>query len=1299
MEYPTVADVDSDGQAEILIAGAVSNSNAESTGYYEMTGALWIFKSDDPATRPWAPARKVWSQYAYNSVVINENLTIPAYQLNPATIFPGEDGLFGTADDVQPFNNFLQQQTILNKNGTPLWLAPRGIIANTPGLNYDITSDSITITVDIYNGGNAAFQAPFHITAYHNSVGGSPSYTYQHNDMIMAGDTAVITFGIPDFIANWYPFDHIAIQINDNGNGFNHQDVCDSTQRYHRTSNIIASDDKFLVFKESTNTSLDVITNDILPTTCSALTIQVINIPLHGSASVSGSNILYTPNTGATGDTLRYSIHCGDVSKADTATVYINLVNKPDNVVDVDCWVEPEAQEWMIQKFESIGLVKTYAQFLVGDMNDDGFPDIVGMHGPHTDANPRQAPNKIKIFYGPDFTVVDSITGIAPEHHSFGAIGKIKVGEPNIYESLIFYRNASTNRLYAVRADGTSPWANGYVSCNLKGIIGLADFNGDGWTEVYVGNKIFDAATGKLLADGGSNNSGKAALMTTYSGYVAYPQAIDILGDANLELVAGNKIYKVEIDRSAATAKTLEVISSVTPPAGAGQDGVTVVADFNNDGKLEVLVRQRINAAQTGTTVHLYLWSPHTGTSTGTLLANTTETVGTAFFGIPFVGDIDGDGRIEIVTLISNGKVESQTGFRARKYNEATKTFTDFWNINHIDQSGGTGMTLFDFNLDGIAEIVYRDEYELRIINGSKKSHITGADTTAVYALNSFKSYSATGFEYPVVVDIYGNGSSAILVAGDTGETRTDAKFNNYTDEAYIDIFTSDPATPWAPARKVWNQYCYNPVNVNEDLTIPNSPMNIATVFAGEDGILGTADDVRPYNNIMQQQTLLNKDGVPVYAVSDATLSSPLISNSITGDSVSVTIGIINQGSAALGSPVYATLYKESISAANKIATGTLTGYISPKDTGYLTVEIPDITLFQPIFNLIIHVNDDGAGLAYQPECDDTNNELTVLSPFLSLLMKKEAKLNGTTHNGTHANPVSVLFNENIEYTITATNVNTGTGSVIIRDTLPPHLNFVSSTPSIIPGTAGTNPPRVTLEWTIGGISSMGTTSVVIEATPHAGCCSSQPMFNNQAWVLASDTILVPTNYTYHQGACVGFATFSAGFGGTIYNAAEQALDYKTSPRPEIVIVPDEGYQFTGWSHDDYISLRGERIPAQESIMHYDTLIVYGNVNLHANFETEEYAITYYLNDSRNAKKILPSIRLNPAESFLMHLKKQVTCSPAGQDRMVTNHRNRSLYRPVRQENWNFTPTSFTADVKMTLSSKKQRQRVIKSGQ
>lgn len=239
--------------------------------------------------------------------------------------------------------------------------------------------------------------------------------------------------------------------------------------------------------------------------------------------------------------------------------------------------------------------------------------------------------------------------------------------------------------------------------------------------------------------------------------------------------------------------------------------------------------------------------------------------------------------------------------------------------------------------------------------------------------------------------------------------------------------------------------------------------------------------------------------------------------------------------------------------------------------------------------------------------------------------MKKDAILiadgTATPHNGYLANPVSILYSDTIEYTLTAMNANTDAGgTVIIRDTLPAYLHYVpgSGSAGVVTSTVGT-PARDVLAWTMSGVAPVTQRVVSFRATPAAGVCASQPMFINRAWVVSTDTILLPTNSTYHQGAHVGIATFSAGFGGSIYNAAAQALDYRTSPRSGILVAPDEGYRFTGWSHDAYISLRSQPIRAQKGIMHYDTLTVYGNVELRANFEPEEYPVHYFLHGAENA--------------------------------------------------------------------------------
>ena len=107
-----------------------------------------------------------------------------------------------------------------------------------------------------------------------------------------------------------------------------------------------------------------------------------------------------------------------------------------------------------------------------------------------------------------------------------------------------------------------------------------------------------------------------------------------------------------------------------------------------------------------------------------------------------------------------------------------------------------TGSSAFDLNYDGKAEVIYNDERKLRIIDG-----ISG--NVLYYADNS----SSTLFEYPVVADVDEDGHADIIVAANDS-------FAGIPQIAHgIRVF-SDPQKSFAPARAIWNQHGFNPLDV-----------------------------------------------------------------------------------------------------------------------------------------------------------------------------------------------------------------------------------------------------------------------------------------------------------------------------------------------------------------------------------------------------------------------------------------------------------------------------------------------------
>jgi hypothetical protein len=970
-EYPVVADVDGDGQAEIIIVGGLEA--LDGTPYYE--GRLCVYKSFDPVNAPWAPARKVWNQYAYNSVNINEDLTVPRYPLNPATVFPGIDGVLGTSDDLRPYNNFLQQATALSKNGTPLWLAPNGKTVGEPTCDYSAATDVLTVRIRVRNDGDAAFQAPFKITVYEHSTGNAKKYIYSWMHAIVAGETVDIVFDIPDFKQSGWTTP-LAIQINDSGDGNSHQPVCDDAGRELLTGAVIAVDDRITAVKNSSDNKIAVTLNDLK--FCAAPTVEIIagGSPEHGilnPLAAGDTVIVYLPYAGYVGrDTITYSIRCSNnPADIDTARVYINVIELPDNVSDADCFTLPPPSMWGIEEAEvNPQLIFNGQTPMVGDIDNDGIIEIIITN--------ISGGTGLYVYKGNDLTAAPAFITLprpVPSKGSYAGLVRTKISATQDTTLIVTFNSNRT--LSAYNCEGTELWTTaGTVSAGLA-TFGFADFNGDGYVEIYTGNTVIDAATGTVLCSGGANNAGRGACFDGTNSLQS-SAAGDVMNNGQLQLAAGNQVYEVNIvDRTVPASNSMKVVKTLsTSVAPAAADGPSFLLDLNLDGRLDVLVMDMEHT--TDADMYFYVWTPSIGVNGTVLVQNTVQKV--AESGLPFIGDIDGDGYPEILVLTGSSTVTNQLNaddyIHAFKYVPGSADMNRIWTLPHTDGSGHTGMTLFDFNQDGIAEIVYRDHDHLRIINGSKKSHLTGNDTVLVYDLFSAVCTAATWSETPVVADIDNDGHAEIITAG-LNIAQAQGNGNPYVSTSPLRVFKGPASAPWAPARKVWNQYCYNPVYINEDLTVPKVPLSPATVFSGEDGMQGTSDDLRPYNNFLQQATALSKNGTPLWLAPDAEpVGTPVFVYHADGDSLTVSLQITNTGDAALQAPLYVSAYKDAVTAANGMATDSSTVAVNAGETRTVAVTIRSLSAYLPFTRIIVSINDKGGATYVQSECNYALNDL-----------------------------------------------------------------------------------------------------------------------------------------------------------------------------------------------------------------------------------------------------------------------------------------------------------------------------------
>ena len=518
----------------------------------------------------------------------------------------------------------------------------------------------------------------------------------------------------------------------------------------------------------------------------------------------------------------------------------------PDNILEDDCNAPLHGSTWDVHLLYSTpgNPVASYAPVIAGDIDGNGLTDIVMAH--YKGNNYRT--NILDVYSGIDlslqyrFNIQDSI------YVSNGpyAIGKYPKPDGTLQGAIFVHGYDKRIRSYSINGTLLNV-SDRPTMCD--GMVSLADFNGDGYPEVYAGSDIFDAATLKWLCSGPENGNmglsfrgAAVGVVNHHRCYFAMSLASNVLGDENQELICGNTLYNVNIvSRTNPSLNSVTVNKTITPPYGCSQDGHTSLADFDLDGECEVLVIRDDTDDHTLGTCHIYAYKP----STGQILFQ--RSIQCLCTGYPLIGNIDDDPHPEIVFLEKQSY--SPMYIYCWRYT-SQNGLTTIWQQPHNDLSGQTGITLFDFNQDNIMELVYRDSDNLRIINGSGKSHVTGNDTIRPYNLYARMMSAGTGCEYPIVADVNGDGSAEIIVAGLLDQSSYQCGYGG------IHIL-GNPGS-WAPARKVWNQYMYHVTNVNEDLTIPTYCFNRANVFTAPDGTIR-----RPYNNFLQQATYITPTGEP----------------------------------------------------------------------------------------------------------------------------------------------------------------------------------------------------------------------------------------------------------------------------------------------------------------------------------------------------------------------------------------------------------------------------------------------------
>jgi hypothetical protein len=346
-------------------------------------------------------------------------------------------------------------------------------------------------------------------------------------------------------------------------------------------------------------------------------------------------------------------------------------------------------------------------------------------------------------------------------------------------------------RVRAYHSDGTEMWLSEPAPGNAF-MPSIADMDQDGIKEVVTRYQILN----------GQNGQPKVAAYNPVYAPNGYSQVVayDMDGDGALDIVAPGRAYHAD--------------GTLIGDTGINADH-PAVGDLDNDGTPEVAVVSflahslsvwRVNFGEPGNVEIL-----RQGIDiNATLAQNPCCAINPGGSGClygggpPTIADFNGDGVPDVALASGIGYVVFDG---AALMNPAVPDAdTDLWvNSTQDCSSAMTGSSVFDFNGDGTAEVVYGDELHLHIYDGPTGDVVFEACNT-----------SGTLWEYPLVADVNNDGAAELVVASNSYS----GFLCNGLRTTGIRIF-ADSTGKWVRTRRIWNQHAYHVTNVEENGNIP----------------------------------------------------------------------------------------------------------------------------------------------------------------------------------------------------------------------------------------------------------------------------------------------------------------------------------------------------------------------------------------------------------------------------------------------------------------------------------------------
>lgn len=535
-------------------------------------------------------------------------------------------------------------------------------------------------------------------------------------------------------------------------------------------------------------------------------------------------------------------------------------------------------------------------------IDDNDIPDVVFISftttGPANDPyNHLLQAGVVRAVSGANGGELWSATGAAKQVAPAGNLAVADLDGDGVVEIIT---ERWTGGLIALRSNGDTfwTWTCSGPNCrtSLWGGVSIANLDG-GDPEVLRGNCVIEGRTGvqRFCGAGGAGSNGVGGISV----------AADLDGDNTQEVIAGRTAYRAN--------------GTIAWDFPARADGFIAVGQFDADAAPEFAfvasgVLYRLDSD--GTEV----WSRAIrGGGSG---------------GPPTIANFDNDPEPEIGVV---GRT---------RYTVFNLDGSVLWS-NTIQEfsSSRTGASVFDFDGDGSAEVVYNDENTLYVF-----SYV---GTTSAAVAWSTPNSTLTAHEYPVIADVDNDGNAEIIVGANDFARGTGLARG-------LRVF-GDVADNWVTTRPIWNQHAYHITNISNAGAVPYP-------------------ETPSWTNTNTYRTNLQGTGTnSALAAPDFVGDAPRSVKACTRY-IDLGVWVENRGAIQANAGVSVAFYDGAPSAQNQaFATTATTRTLRPGEAEFVSVRWPNPPASPRVVHVLVDDDGSGQGRGGHNECNDgAANAITI---------------------------------------------------------------------------------------------------------------------------------------------------------------------------------------------------------------------------------------------------------------------------------------------------------------------------------